>query len=185
MMTTSFLPLKPQTTKLLHRWYLTPVKLHHIIKTSGSLCWKDCGTMADYLHCCWSCPKLQDVWIKISDEVYKMTNFCLQLCPEVFLLNIWPDNVPRTLGQTLSTILTLAKLELASKWNDSSIPSLAGWHDHIWNCFIMAKITDKVLRKTHVRYKSTLEDVWSPVLQYLEEFEIIPPRVFNQFLHHY
>lgn len=100
-------------------------------------------------------------------------------------MNYWSDNVPYTLERTLSIILTLAKLELASQWKDPSIPLLAGWHDHIWNCFIMTKITDKVLKEMHAHYKSTLEDVWSSVLQYLEDFGTIPPKTYDQFLHHY
>lgn len=45
----------------------------------------------------------------------------------------------------------------------------------------MNKITDKVMRATHVGYKSRLEDKWSDVLQYLEDLGILPPAAVKQF----
>lgn len=45
----------------------------------------------------------------------------------------------------------------------------------------MAKITDKVLKETNQKYKSTLEDVWASVLQYLEDVNVISTNAVRQF----
>lgn len=50
------------------------------------------------------------------------------------------------------------------------------WPTQLWNCFVMAKIMDKLLRETNDKYKLHLEDIWSPVLQYLETLKLVPPK---------
>lgn len=87
IMTTSFLPLKLQNIKLLHRWYLIPRKLQHIYKTTNAACWKGCTSKADYLHCWWQCPKIRAFWTSIIDRIFRMTAYHLQEEPEIILWN--------------------------------------------------------------------------------------------------
>lgn len=165
-MTTSSLLLKLQMIKLLYRWYLTPKQLNHIYKTSKVFCWKDCQAEADYLHCWWTCPVIQNFWTKVCDTINKISNYRLKLNPEVVLLHLWDTELPRTLDQTVAILLIFAKLEIASKWKCDKGPLLSNWYDRLWNGFVMAKITDKVLRETQAGYKSRLKDVWAPIIQF-------------------
>lgn len=180
-MSTSFLPLKLQTIKLLHRRDLTPTKLHHIYKFTDAMCWKGCNLKSKYIHCWWQCPQIQKFWTMISAAIFTITSIRLQEGPEIMLLNKWDNNIPWTLDKTISTLLTLAKVEIASQWKDSKGLLIVGWHDQLWNCFLKAKITDKVLKVTNNKYKSHLEDTWSPVLQCLEDLKLILSNAVSQF----
>lgn len=71
----SALPLKLQTIKLLYRWYLTPRQIACIHKTATNLCWKGCGSEANYLHCWWACPIIQDYWNNVCEEIYQITSY--------------------------------------------------------------------------------------------------------------
>lgn len=118
------LPLKLQTIKLLYRWYLTPRQIACIHNTASNLCWKGCGSDANYLHCWWACPLLQDFWNKVCEAIYKITSYRLHHNPETILLHNWEAELPRALERTLATLLIHAKLEIASKWKDTKRPSI-------------------------------------------------------------
>lgn len=75
MMSTSFLPLWLEAIKLVHRWYLTPKRLHNIFKDSEALCWKGCKVIADYLHCWWLCSQVHDFWLIICFWVFLSISF--------------------------------------------------------------------------------------------------------------
>lgn len=46
---------------------------------------------------------------------------------------------------------------------------------------VIDKITDRVLKETHVGYKSHLEEVWSPIVHFLEDLQILPPEATKHF----
>lgn len=133
-----------------------------------------------YMSCVQS--QINGFWSQVSDEIFRMTTYRLRFCPESILLNQWEDDLPYSLEQTVSILLTLAKLEVASKWKDSKGPSLTAWYDRIWNCFVLAKLTDKILKETNSSYRTHQEEVWSGVLQYLEDLKIAPPAAVSQFV---
>lgn len=126
MINTSYLPLRLQAIKLIYRWYYMPVKLQRITKSTSGLCWKGCGRAADYIHCLWGCLQIRCFWKQICNVLYTVTGYCLPEWPETILLNAWEDNVPLLTCYICSTLLTLAKLEVASKWKVAKQPSING-----------------------------------------------------------
>lgn len=55
-LSSTILPIKLQSLKLLYRWYTTPLKLHKMKIRPHGFCWKGCNQTADYIHCWWHCP---------------------------------------------------------------------------------------------------------------------------------
>lgn len=107
----------------------------------------------------------------------QMTGCKIQPSPEAFLLNLWPEeDVPRHQEKTIFLLLSLAKTEVASKWKSTSSPSLSSWYDRLWKGFLLAKVTDRILRSTSKSYRSTLESTWLPVLGYLADNKIISSK---------
>lgn len=59
MISTNLLTIKLSSLKLIHRWYLTPVRVVHFNSGASKLCWKGCGIIADFIHCWWNCSRLR------------------------------------------------------------------------------------------------------------------------------
>lgn len=57
-------------------------------------------------------------------------------------------SIPEHIQQIITSLLILAKMEISSKWKTPISPSLGNWYDRIWDCFVMSKVTDKILLKT-------------------------------------
>lgn len=77
--------------------------------------------------------------------------------------------------QSTTILLTLAKTEIATKWKSTTAPSVEQGQEKIWNCYIMEKTMDKVLRETCKGYHSKLERIWAPILTYLTEQNVLAP----------
>lgn len=175
MMTSSWIPLRLQTFKIFHHWYLTPQKLYLMDKKFSNICWKGYAQVASSIHCWWHCPVLQRFWSLIHSTLQGIFDMVLPFTPEAFLLNDWESPSQESAKQSATILLTLAKSEIASKWKSASAPSIEQWQEKIWKCYIMAKTTDKVLRDTCKRYRSKLERIWAPILTYLTEQNVLAP----------
>lgn len=56
--------------KIDYRWHLTPVRLHRIHPHILETCWKGCGETGTYVHCLWSCPRLQPLY-NLGSSLYR------------------------------------------------------------------------------------------------------------------
>lgn len=89
MMTTSWTPLRLQTFKIFHHWYLTPQKLHQMDKKFSNTCWKRCAQVVSSMHCWWHCQVIQRFWSLIHRTLQGIFEMELPFTPEVLLLNDW------------------------------------------------------------------------------------------------
>lgn len=157
--------------------------LKHVSKSTSGICWKGCGLPADYLHCWWGCTQIRQFWSDICIILHKVTGYRLRESPETILLNFWDKAMPMPIRYIYTNLLTLAKLEVASKWKGDKKPSIPEWHNRIWNCFILAKITDNIMRDSIPGYKSHLEENWSAILDYLAENNIVPSKILKKWVY--
>lgn len=75
--------------KTLHRWHLTPVRLHKSLPQVSDRCWKGCGLQGTHLHSYWACPKLQGFWSSVFCQITTVTGAEIRNSPELAILSHW------------------------------------------------------------------------------------------------
>ncbi len=48
--------------KIIHRFYLTPLRLNRMGLTNNNVCWKCQKDRGTFIHCIWDCPIIQPLW---------------------------------------------------------------------------------------------------------------------------
>lgn len=169
--------IKMQFFKTMSRWYLTPQQIHKFSRSNSPMCWKRCGQEGTYLHCWWSCPKIQQFWSDVKQEIEDITTQNLSLSPESFLLNHWDGSVLDHKKELTSTLLAIARLAIAANWKSPAAPSVTDWQDKLWEHLVMAKIADSLrCSQSDTPHLSTFVSTWFPVVSYLQILDILPPN---------
>uniref|UniRef100_A0AAR2LEN7 Uncharacterized protein n=1 Tax=Pygocentrus nattereri TaxID=42514 RepID=A0AAR2LEN7_PYGNA len=65
-----------------------PVCLHKISSDYSNLCFKCKQERGTYMHCFWSCDKIQFYWKGIHHELEKILKIRMVFSPAMFLLNL-------------------------------------------------------------------------------------------------
>lgn len=168
-----------QSFKLITRWYFTPEKLHKINPALSSQCWKKCGHIGSYFHCWWECPIIQAFWEEIAGIISDITSVNISVSPKLVLFDMIEEvTATRAQKELISKLLAAACLTIAVGWKDSGPPQIQTWYDKIWDLFILEKltqVTQATLRDTSKAYERFVA-VWSSVLQYMSENDMIPPK---------
>lgn len=52
--------------KVFYQSHLTPIKMKKMGISPSAECFRKCGHTADFLHCFWTCPIVQNYWVNIG-----------------------------------------------------------------------------------------------------------------------
>lgn len=178
VLTTKIAPHRLQAIKILNHWYLTPswlCRMKHLLTPDC------CGQRADTIHCWLRCPRLTPFWKEVLAVFTQMTGCDIDYSPSQVLLHNWDlDTMHPREARMVSTLLALEKTEIAAKWKSTVPTSVSNWYNRIWECFIISKITDEVLRNLSPTYHSSLERDWFPILSYLADRNIVSSRFLDK-----
>lgn len=114
----------PAYSVLLHRIYLTPLKLSKIYPWASSQCWKCGSNDANFRHMLWSWPKLQSFWDVVIKFITSLTTIIIPQTVSVCLLGLV---VPLAHRRATTTLLGLL-LFYARKSNYFKMETTRGTH---------------------------------------------------------
>lgn len=76
------------TQKLLHRWYLAPLRISKMDPNTSPMCWRDCSSTGNLLHILWSCVVIRPFLDKGYNLFPKTTGYRCALTPSLALLSL-------------------------------------------------------------------------------------------------
>lgn len=104
--------------EIVHRWYLTPLRLSCVYSGGNYKCWK-CGWLnVTYLHVCWNCVIVNKFWYSMHKEIEEGVKIPVPFSPRMYLLCWFLGKEFVTNRYVLVNLITAASMLLAKcgKW---------------------------------------------------------------------
>ena len=76
----TLLIIREMKIKTTMRYYIIPVRMAIIKKSTNNKCWRGCGEKETPLHCWWECKFIQPLYITEYCCCCSLTQLCLTLC---------------------------------------------------------------------------------------------------------
>lgn len=110
--------------KILHRWYLTPLRIHKMNLSIQPLCWWKCNNTGNHLHILWSCKVIKSFWKDLTSIIQDVTNTTSTSNPALALLSLGIENFPPMARKIVIHILFAARISLAREWRSQTPPKI-------------------------------------------------------------
>lgn len=148
---------KEQYQKLLTRWYFTPLRIAKAYVTASPYCWRSCGSVGSLLHIFWSCPSLRPFWSEVSSLISAIHPMSKPLNPELALLLLGIDGIPKSYRVLISNILHAARLTIARHWKSTESPTLMEVKNIVSNIYMHERTL-----AWHKGSNKIFQSQWSP-----------------------
>lgn len=142
--------------KILHRWYITPMRLHTMDSILSPLCWRDChNNNGNLLHVMWHCKVLKDFWTDVFSLISDTTKSQCTPCPELCL---GIDSFPYRHRKVMIHILYAARISISAKWKSTTPPSIKEVIDRFNSQSLMERMLAYKEDRVHIYHK--FWDIW-------------------------
>ena len=118
--------------RILHRIHITPALRNKMDTNTSPLCLKCKVEIGNYVHCLWSCVKLQNYWYDIVSELSVIFGVSIDLNPVCLLLGFPDAHIVNDKHKRLFNLLTFAaRKNILLYWIKDAAPSKKSWHNII------------------------------------------------------
>ena len=157
--------IKEANFKFIHKYYLTPIKMHKISKDISSKCPRCKKMEGTFMHMFWECDLLKSYWNSIHSLAQLVLNIKFELNMSLYLLN---DTYDLQLDNKKCRILVLvtyfAKKCILLFWKNDSPPSFKIFLDQLSAFLPLEKLTLEKYNRGHL-----FQEFWSPLFSCLEK----------------
>jgi len=113
----------------------------------------------------WLCPKIENFWVEIKNEISKIIGVRVELDPLQCILGLNPTSVEINRYKRILQILWYcARLTILQHWLDEDVPSVAMWLQNVLQLLPLERLTHVLQGDVGGFFL-----VWGPVLEYMGE----------------
>lgn len=117
-------------------------------------CFRGCGQTADFLHCFWSCPVVQDFWAEVSSFISSAMGLPNIVHPKNWLLGIFGDlHILSHAKRLLCILYFYVKKSILLSWKGTQTPLKSLWLKLINDFIPLYKLTFELRKRNKTFHK--------------------------------
>lgn len=149
--------------KIIRRLHITPYIRNKMDPKLSPNCSKCKISVDNYIHCIWSCHKIQLFWKKIAHHIGNILGMTIDVDPCSFILGLPAGTVLNKYHKRLFSILTFAaRKNILMFWISEKTPSIKKWHSLVKELIPMEFLTCMLHSSTDV-----FKRIWTPYFDYV------------------